>query len=126
MTIRDANNDTYTFNQYSESVKNMIPYDNFDSPDDIISHGFSGLVSEVGEVGSILQHVYQGKPIDDEAMEHIKKELGDCLWFLNELAIGYGFTLSDIARTNYEKLYNRFGGEKYNEERDLNRKAGDI
>lgn len=116
----------YEFDEYSNDVKAMIPYVNFESGDDIISHGIFGLTSEVGEVASILQHTYQGQPVTKEVMEHMKKELGDVLWFLNELCVGYGFKLSDVAWTNYEKLRNRFGGDDYNEYNDNHRKEGDI
>ena len=44
---------------------------------DMLYHGVFGLTSEAGEVAGIIQKVYQGHDFDKE---HMKKELGDCMW----------------------------------------------
>ena len=51
-----------------------IPYD---QKEDMLRHAVFGLASEAGEVAGIMQKVYQGHPFDKE---HLKKELGDCVW----------------------------------------------
>lgn len=64
-----------------------------------------GLVGEIGELYS-----YIAKSIRDDYSldrDHVKKELGDLLWFLAALAEDSGLNLADIARANIEKLQAR-------------------
>ena len=86
-------------------------------------HAIMGLDEEVGEVAGILKRKARGdyKPSDLlHVSTSIKKELGDVLWYLADLATVYGFTLEDIAQTNLDKLTIRreqntihgFGGDR--------------
>lgn len=64
-----------------------------------------GFIGEVGEVYSLL-----AKNIRDETdfePEKIKKELGDCLWFLATISNDFGLSLDDVAKANLEKLLSR-------------------
>ena len=78
--------------------------------------------SEAGEAAGILQKEYQGHTFDPE---HMKKELGDCLWMIVEACDMLGFTLSDVMQTNIDKLKARYP-EGFDAEHSLHRKAGDI
>lgn len=71
----------------------------------MLNHAIFGLTSEAGEVSGILQKVYQGYDADPE---HLKKELGDCLWMIAEACTALGFDLDDVAKTNIEKLGKRY------------------
>lgn len=65
----------------------------------------TGIISELGEVASLLERECRKKEIlDSHAME---LELGDVLWYLSTLAARLGFSLSGIARANIEKLTKR-------------------
>jgi len=65
-----------------------------------------GLREEVGEVlGAIKKAEYHGHMTSSES---IKKELGDVLWYVACIAHWYGYTLSDVASTNIEKLQRRY------------------
>lgn len=65
-----------------------------------------GLPEEVGEVlGSIKKAEFHGHMTSSES---IKKELGDVLWYVACIAHWYGYTLSDVASTNIEKLQRRY------------------
>lgn len=96
-----------------------IPYDR---PDDRLFHAVFGLNSEAGEVAGILQKVYQGHTMDKE---HMKKELGDCLWMIAEACEALGFSMDDVMELNINKLKARFP-EGFTAERSINRKEGDI
>lgn len=64
-----------------------------------------GLIGEVGEVYSLL-----AKNIRDETdvdNEKIKKELGDCLWFIANISADFGLRLNDVAQANIDKLNSR-------------------
>lgn len=68
-----------------------------------------GLAGETGEVSEKIKKVIRDKGgiIDDETREAIKKELGDVLWYIAQLATELELSLDDIAENNIEKLYSR-------------------
>jgi NTP pyrophosphatase (non-canonical NTP hydrolase) len=68
-----------------------------------------GLAGETGEVSEKIKKVIRDKngKIDDETRELIKKELGDVLWYVSQLASELGLSLDEIAEKNIEKLYSR-------------------
>lgn len=85
-------------------------------------HALHGMVGEIGELHSIYQKKYQGHEIDDV---HIKKELGDLIWFIAEFCTARGWNLEDIMNININKLIARYP-EGFKEEKSLNRGAWDI
>lgn len=96
-----------------------IPYD---KKDDRLRHAVFGLTSEAGEVAGIMQKVYQGHAFDKE---HIKKELGDCLWMIAEACEALDFTMDDVMQLNIDKLKARYP-EGFTAENSLHRKDGDV
>lgn len=88
-----------------------IPYD---CKADRLYHAVFGLNSEAGEVAGILQKKYQGHEVN---LEHMEKELGDCLWMIAEAC--------DALGTDIDKLKARYP-EGFTVENSLHRKAGDI
>jgi NTP pyrophosphatase (non-canonical NTP hydrolase) len=68
-----------------------------------------GLAGESGEVSEKIKKVIRDKggKIDDETRELIKKELGDVLWYVSQLASELGLSLDEIAEKNIKKLYSR-------------------
>lgn len=85
-------------------------------------HALHGMVAEVGELHSIYQKFYQGHEVSEE---HVKKELGDILWFIAEYCTAFGWDLSDIGKLNIEKLEARYPNG-FDPEHSLHRAAGDI
>ena len=68
-----------------------------------------GLVGEAGEVAEKIKKVLrdnEGK-IEEEQKKEIKKELGDVLWYLSQLATELGLSLTDIAAYIDLSLRNR-------------------
>lgn len=68
-----------------------------------------GLAGESGEVAEKIKKVIRDKSgiIDKETKEEIKKELGDVLWYVSQIASELKIPLNDIAEKNIEKLYSR-------------------
>ena len=68
-----------------------------------------GLAGESGEVAEKIKKVIRDKNgiIDEGTKEMIKKELGDVLWYVSQIATELELSLDDIAEHNIEKLYNR-------------------
>ena len=85
-------------------------------------HALHGMVAEVGELHGIYQKHLQGHDVD---FEHMKKEVGDCLWMLAEFCTAFDWTLEEIAQMNIDKLMARYPNG-FEAERSLNRKEGDI
>ncbi len=88
----------------------------------MVQHSLHGMVGEIGEIHSIYQKVYQGHDFDPE---HIKKELGDLMWFIAEFCTANSIDLDDIMELNIEKLKARFP-EGFEVDKSLHRKEGDI
>ena len=89
---------------------------------DMLYHGVFGLASEAGEVAGLLQKVYQGHKFDNE---HMKKELGDCMWMIAEICTALDFSLDDVMQTNIDKLKARYP-TGFDPEKSLHRKEGDV
>ena len=70
-----------------------------------VDHALTMLASEVGEVLSIKQKTFQGKPFD---IDKIKDELGDVLFAAVYLAHSTGISLEDIMEFNVAKRLVRF------------------
>ena len=63
------------------------------------------LAEEVGEVAALFAKAVRAeKPL---SLESLKKELGDVLWNVANIAKLYGIELEDVAVTNIDKLTER-------------------
>ena len=85
-------------------------------------HALKGMVGEIGEINSIYQKVYQGHEFDEE---HVKKELGDLMWFIAEYCTAWGWSLDDICQMNIDKLRARFPNG-FEVGKSIHRAVGDI
>lgn len=109
-----------TANEYQELAARTINSEL--SEGEVLSHALFGMVAEIGELHSIYQKTYQGHEID---IEHVKKELGDLLWFIAEFCTVHGGTLEEVMVMNIEKLYGRYP-DGFDADHSLNRAEGDI
>ena len=73
-----------------------------------------GVAGEAGELAEkVKKWLRDDKPASvselpsGDRAEAIKKELGDVLWYASVFAAMMGWSLSDVALTNLEKLYDR-------------------
>lgn len=87
-----------------------------------LMHAVFGLTSEAGEVSGLFQKKYQGHKVDPE---HLKKELGDCLWMIAEACTAMNWSMEDVMRANIEKLKARYP-DGFDADHSLHRQAGDI
>lgn len=109
-----------TLNEYQQAAQRTSNTHMFTSK---IGNGLFGLAGEVGELHDLWKkHMYQGHDFDNE---HMKKELGDVLWYAAELACGLDSTLEEIAQMNIDKLKARYP-EGFSVERSMNRVEGDV
>ncbi len=78
-----------------------------------------GLSAEAGEFGDLVKKcIFQGKELNEENKLHMKKELGDIMWYMAQACLALGVTLDDVIKTNIEKLEKRYpnGFEKIRSE----------
>ena len=68
-----------------------------------------GLAGEAGEVAEKIKKAIRddGGKISDETKDAVKKELGDVLWYVSQVAAELDLLLDDIAKSNIEKLSSR-------------------
>lgn len=110
-----------TPNEYQQSAARTMPHV---SDDDLKLHALHGMCGEVGEIHSLFQKVYQGHEFDET---HLKKEIGDLLWFVAELCTVYHFKLEDIMQMNIDKLLKRYSTDAgFTVEESLHRDKNDI
>ncbi len=104
--LEDACTGVMTMNAYQAlAMRTAAPQE----PNDAMDHALFGLGSEVGELMTHWKaHRYYGKPL---SREYMVKELGDVLWFLNRAAVAQLITLDEVARTNIDKLRQRYPGK---------------
>ena len=70
-----------------------------------------GLFGEAGSVASAIKKVKRDNPAKELVHEEIKKEIGDVLWYLSEIAHRYDLKLSDVAEANLSKTEYLFNGD---------------
>lgn len=66
-----------------------------------------GLLAESGEVAGVFQKLIRGTYTPLEAEKLLFKELGDCLFYISQIAEDNGWRLHDVAMGNLEKLSDR-------------------
>ena len=95
-----------TFNEYQNKSRETAIYPN--AGDNFI-YPTLGLAGEAGEISEKIKKVLRDSDgvVTDETKELLKKELGDVLWYVAQLASEFGFELDDVAQHNIDKLFSR-------------------
>ncbi len=99
------------FNEYQQKARQTAIYPNKDNN---FIYPTLGLVGEAGEVAEKIKKVIRDNNgiITQEKKEEIKKELGDVLWYIANLAHELNIDLEDVAGSNIEKLFSRMERDK--------------
>jgi NTP pyrophosphatase (non-canonical NTP hydrolase) len=86
-----------------------------------------GLAAETGEFCEIPKKMYfQGKPLNEENVFHMKRELGDVMWYWINACRALGLDPNDVIAENVRKLEARYPGGHFDAFYSENRKAGDL
>jgi NTP pyrophosphatase (non-canonical NTP hydrolase) len=86
-----------------------------------------GLSAEAGEFMEIVKKItFQGKPYDADNIFHMKRELGDVMWYWANACMALNLNPYDIIEENVRKLEARYPGGKFEISRSENRKEGDL
>ena len=85
-----------------------------------------GLGSEAGEFVEIVKKMFlQGKPPSEDNIFHMKRELGDIMWYWTTACAALDLDPYEVISENQEKLASRYG-EKFEAQRSEVRKEGDL
>ena len=86
-----------------------------------------GLAAEGGEFCEIPKKiVFQGKPLDEAAVFHMKRELGDVMWYWVNACRALNLDPNEVIAENVEKLKARYPGGAFDVYHSENRKQGDL
>ena len=86
-----------------------------------------GLAAEGGEFVEIPKKiVFQGKPVNEENIFHMKRELGDIMWYWINACRALNLDPNDVIAENVRKLESRYPGGSFDAHYSENRKAGDL
>ena len=82
-----------------------------------------GLAGEVGELNDMIKKwVFHEKELDET---HLKKELGDVMWYVAMMCQSMGWELDDVLQMNIDKLIARYP-EGFDVIKANNRQEGDV
>lgn len=113
-----------TWLSYEKRAKKLYIEEGLNIP--LLSTAAIGMGSEAGEFQEIVKKIiFQGKEYSEDTRFHMKRELGDVLWYVANAATALGYTLDEIVEGNIAKLESRYpnGFEVYRSE---NREEGDL
>lgn len=86
-----------------------------------------GLGSEGGEFQEIIKKIFfQGKPLSEENVFHMKRELGDIMWYWINACRALNLDPNDVIAENVNKLKARYPGGEFDAYYSENRKDGDL
>ena len=86
-----------------------------------------GLAAETGEFCEIPKKIYfQGKPLTEENVFHMKRELGDVMWYWINACRALNLDPNDVVEENVNKLKARYPGGEFDVHYSENRHAGDL
>ena len=89
--------------------------------------GAVGINSEGGEIMEIVKKlIFQGKKWDDETIFHLKRELGDVMWYVMQCLIALESSMDEIVEMNVDKLKARYPGGEFDPFYSENREVGDL
>jgi len=86
-----------------------------------------GMTSEAGEAQEIMKKVlFQGKPFTEDTRQHLKKELGDVIWYWINACNALQLDPNEVVAENVKKLEARYPGGTFDAYYSENRREGDI
>jgi NTP pyrophosphatase (non-canonical NTP hydrolase) len=86
-----------------------------------------GLAAEAGEFIEVPKKIiFQGKPLDEAAVFHMKRELGDVMWYWINACRALNIDPNEVIDENVRKLESRYPGGTFDAHYSENRKEGDL
>ena len=86
-----------------------------------------GLAAESGEFIEVPKKIiFQGKTMTEENLFHMKRELGDIMWYWVNACRALHLDPNDVIDENVRKLESRYPGGSFDAHYSENRKPGDL
>ena len=86
-----------------------------------------GMSAESGEFTEVVKKmIFQGKPVNEENLFHLKRELGDIMWYVAQACMALDTNFDEIIEMNVEKLKARYPGGEFDIYHSENRAADDM
>ena len=86
-----------------------------------------GMGAESGEFTEVVKKiVFQGKPVNEDNIFHMKRELGDVMWYVAQACMSLDTTIDEIIEMNADKLKARYPGGEFDVHHSENRQEGDV
>ena len=125
-----ASNDLTTFMDRCDELDGNYIGDGVHGPDinvPLLLTACLGLAAEGGEFIEVPKKMFfQGKPLTDAEVFHLKRELGDVMWYWINACRALNLDPNDDIDENVRKLESRYPGGSFDAHYSENRKEGDI
>lgn len=122
VTSKESNNYDYLHRRIEELRDTALGI----NPSLLLTAGI-GLASEGGEFNEIVKKMFfQGKPLNEENVFHMKRELGDIIWYWINACRALDLDPNDVIAENVKKLESRYPGGSFDVHYSENRKEGDL
>jgi NTP pyrophosphatase (non-canonical NTP hydrolase) len=113
--------------QYSDFLSRLHNLEVEGFPTERLLTAAVGMSAEAGEFTEVVKKmIFQGKPVNEENLFHLKRELGDIMWYVSQACIGLDISLEEVIQMNFEKLSARYPEGAFSIERSENRVEGDL
>lgn len=130
VTSQPSNDLTTFMNRMDQLDGNFDSVSNTHGPDinvPLLITACFGLAAESGEFIEIPKKIlFQGKPLTDAEVFHLKRELGDIMWYWINACRALNLDPNDVIAENVNKLKARYPGGEFDPYHSENRKAGDL
>jgi NTP pyrophosphatase (non-canonical NTP hydrolase) len=130
VTSKQSNDLTTFMNRLDEIDGNWNDADQEHGPDvnvPLLLTAAIGLAAEGGEFCELPKKIFfQGKPLNTDTLFHMKRELGDIMWYWVNACRALGLDPDDVVEENVRKLEARYPGGEFDSWFSENRKAGDL
>jgi len=126
-----ASNDLTTFMDRLDQLDGNFDHERDQHGPDInvplLLTGALGMAAETGEFCEIPKKIFfQGKPLDEAAVFHMKRELGDIMWYWINACRALNLDPNEVIDENVNKLQARYPGGEFDVHHSENRKQGDL
>ncbi len=130
VTSQPSNDLTTFMNRLDELDGNWIDAEQRHGPDinvPLLLTACLGLAAESGEFIEIPKKIFfQGKPLTEAEVFHLKRELGDVMWYWINACRALNLDPNEVIEENVNKLQARYPGGEFDVHHSENRQQGDI
>jgi len=126
-----TSNDLTTFMNRLDQVDGNFNYETDEHGPDInvplLLTACLGMAAEAGEFIEIPKKIFfQGKQLDAASLFHMKRELGDVMWYWINACRALNLDPNDVINENIRKLESRYPGGTFDAHYSENRQQGDL